>query len=38
MRFRYPGQEQSLNAANYNDAVDKLGGSNDINASIWLVE
>lgn len=38
MRFRYPGQEQSLNAANYNDAIDRLGGSNDINASIWLVE
>jgi len=38
MRFRYPGQEQSLNAENYNAAVEKLGGSNDINANIWLVE
>jgi len=38
MRFRYPGQEQSLNAENYNSAVQALGGSNDINASIWLVE
>jgi len=38
MRFRYPGQEQSLNAENYNAAVEAMGGSNDINASIWLVE
>ncbi len=38
MRFRYPGQEQSLNGANYDNAVDQLGGSDDINASIWLVE
>ncbi|ADR22874.1 hypothetical protein MATR_32770 [Marivirga tractuosa] len=38
VRFRYPGQEQSLNSENYNEAVDRLGGSNDINASIWLVE
>jgi hypothetical protein len=38
MRFRYPGQEQSLNSQNYNEAVERLGGSNDINASIWLVE
>lgn len=38
MRFRYPGQEQSLNSANYEEAVERLGGSNDINASIWLVE
>ncbi|MGM0581121.1 MAG: SusD/RagB family nutrient-binding outer membrane lipoprotein [Bacteroidota bacterium] len=38
MRFRYPGQEQSLNSTNYNEAVEGLGGSNDINASIWLVE
>lgn len=38
MRFRYPGQEQSLNALNYNAAVEELGGSNDINATIWIVQ
>lgn len=34
MRFLYPGEEQSLNAANYNAAVEKLG---DINDKMWLV-
>lgn len=37
MRFRYPGQEQSLNADNYQDAIERLGGSNDFNAMTWLV-
>jgi len=38
MRFLYPGEEQSLNAINYDAAVDQLGGSNSQNATIWLVE
>jgi len=38
MKFLYPGEEQSLNAENYQAAVQRLGGSNDFNASIWLVE
>jgi len=38
LRFLYPGEEQSLNAANYQEAVSRLGGSNNSNASIWLVE
>lgn len=38
MRFLYPGEEQSLNEENYNDAISRLGGSNDQNASMWLVE
>lgn len=38
MRFLYPGEEQSLNATNYNDAVSRLGGSNSQNAAIWLVQ
>jgi hypothetical protein len=38
MRFLYPGEEQSLNSANYSSAVDALGGSNSFNAPIWLVE
>ncbi|WP_421949570.1 SusD/RagB family nutrient-binding outer membrane lipoprotein [Phaeodactylibacter xiamenensis] len=38
LRFLYPGQEISLNEANYNAAVDRLGGSNSQNASMWLVQ
>ncbi len=38
MRFLYPGEEQSLNASNYQEAIQRLGGSNDFNAAIWLVE
>lgn len=37
LRFLYPGEEQSLNAANYDAAVSKLGG-NDQNAQMWLVQ
>ncbi len=37
MRFLYPGEEQSLNSANYNAAVESLGG-NDQNATMWLVD
>ena len=38
MKFLYPGEEQSLNAENYQAAIQRLGGSNDFNATIWLVE
>ncbi len=38
MRFLYPGQEQSLNAENYADAIARIGGSNNINADMWLTE
>ena len=37
MRFLYPGEEQSLNAINYQNAVDRLGGNNQ-NARMWLVQ
>lgn len=37
MRFLYPGEEQSLNATNYDDAVARLGG-NDQDAMMWLVQ
>lgn len=37
MRFLYPGEEQSLNAINYEAAVSELG-SNSQNARIWLVQ
>lgn len=38
LKFLYPGEEQSLNEANYQDAIDRLGGSNDFNSTTWLVE
>ena len=37
LRFLYPGQEQSLNAASYEAAVTKLGG-NTQNAAMWLMQ
>lgn len=37
VRFLYPGDEQSLNAQNYQNAVDGLGGNNQ-NATPWLFE
>ena len=37
LRFLYPGQEQSLNAASYEAAVNKLGGNNQ-NAAMWLMQ
>ncbi|MCB0582969.1 MAG: hypothetical protein KDD10_27065 [Phaeodactylibacter sp.] len=38
LRFLYPGEEQSLNAASYREAVGRLGGSNSQNAAMWLVQ
>ena len=37
VRFRYPESEQSLNAENYQDALDEQG-PNDINTEMWLLE
>ena len=37
VRFLYPGDEQSLNAENYQNAVEALGG-NTQNATPWLFE
>ena len=34
VRFLYPDREQSLNADNYRQAVDAIGGD-DINAKGW---
>lgn len=36
-RFLYPGEEQSLNAQNYDEAVTEIGG-NDQNASMWIIQ
>lgn len=38
LRFLYPGEEQSLNAVNYEAAVAAMGGSNSQNAAMWLVQ
>jgi hypothetical protein len=38
LKFLYPGEEQSLNAINYNAAISNIGGSNEQNARMWLVQ
>lgn len=38
LRFLYPGEEQSLNAENYQAAIQAIGGTNNQNATMWLVE
>lgn len=35
VRFPYPVDEQALNAENYEAAVARLGGENDVNAPVW---
>jgi len=37
VRFRYPESEQSLNAENYQDALDQQG-PNNINTEMWLLQ
>jgi hypothetical protein len=37
LRFLYPGEEQSLNTANYQAAISILGG-NSQNAEMWLLQ
>ncbi|MEF8796068.1 MAG: SusD/RagB family nutrient-binding outer membrane lipoprotein [Salinivenus sp.] len=37
VRFRYPESEQSLNAENYDEAVQQQG-PNNINTKMWLLE
>ncbi|MCY4216550.1 MAG: SusD/RagB family nutrient-binding outer membrane lipoprotein [Flavobacteriaceae bacterium] len=36
-RFLYPGQEQSLNQENYNDAISRYKASNLINGKMWII-
>jgi hypothetical protein len=36
-RFLYPGEEQSLNQANYEEASSRIGGD-EINTEMWLVQ
>ncbi len=37
LRFLYPGEEQSLNSENYEQAVQELGGTDSQNAATWIV-
>ena len=38
MRFLYPGQEQSLNSENYNEANQRYNASKLINGKMWIVD
>jgi hypothetical protein len=38
IRYIYPTSEQSLNAANRKEAVDRQGGTDDINTKIWIAQ
>ena len=38
IRFLYPGNEQSLNSENYDEAISRIGGSNSQNAKMYLME
>ena len=38
LRFIYPDDEQALNASNWSEAVQRLGGQDDINAVMWLLQ
>ena len=38
VRFVYPSAEQALNGDNWKAAVDKMGGDDNINAKMWLLE
>ena len=37
LRFLYPGQEQSLNQENYNDAIARYKASKLINGKMWII-
>lgn len=38
MRFLYPGQEQSLNSENYNEANSRYNAPKLINGKMWIVD
>lgn len=38
LKFLYPGEEQSLNSENYQNAINSMGGSNSQNATMWLMQ
>ena len=38
VRYIYPLEEQSLNTANRADAVQRQGGTDDLNTKMWLIQ
>lgn len=38
LRFTYPGAEQALNGTNWKEAIDRIGGDDEINAKMWLLQ
>lgn len=38
LRFNYPAAEQALNGDNWKAAVDRIGGDDNINAVMWLLQ
>jgi hypothetical protein len=38
IRYIYPLAEQSLNATNRNEAIQRQGGTDDLNTKMWLVQ
>ena len=38
LRFTYPSEEQALNKDAWSAAVQRLGGDDDINAKMWLLQ
>jgi len=38
LRFLYPGEEQSLNSENYQEALARIGGTNSQNATMWILQ
>lgn len=39
LRFQYPNNEKSINLANVNSAIQsQFGGTDDINAKIWIIK
>ena len=38
LRFVYPDDEQALNGSNWQEAIDRIGGQDDINAVMWLLQ
>ncbi len=37
-RFQYPASERTTNETNYNEAVSRQYGNDDINADMWLIK
>jgi hypothetical protein len=38
LRFQYPASERTTNETNYNEAVSRQFGDDDINAKMWLIK